>query len=259
MSHVAPAAAAAYREEKPAHMRFGVVVFPGTWSDCDFHYVISEVHPAAGQVRVAPRSEPRRPRLRRSFPAASRTATTCARAPWPAAPRWWRRCRAFLAARRARARLVQRLSDPLRGGPAAGRARCATSACSTAVSRRTWWSTTSRRRSRGRCGPARCSTMPISHGEGKYHADAATLRALRAAQPDRLPLRDRRRASHAGREPQRLAREHRGIVNEDGDGARAHAAPRAGGRVGHGRHRRAADLPLAPRQPRRGRHLPSKR
>ena len=28
-------------------MRFGVVVFPGTWSDCDFHYVISEVlhHP----------------------------------------------------------------------------------------------------------------------------------------------------------------------------------------------------------------------
>jgi phosphoribosylformylglycinamidine synthase subunit PurQ / glutaminase len=24
-------------------MRFGVVVFPGTWSDCDFHYVVSEV------------------------------------------------------------------------------------------------------------------------------------------------------------------------------------------------------------------------
>src|SRR2546430_15539158 len=24
-------------------MRFGVVVFRGTWSDCDFHYVISEV------------------------------------------------------------------------------------------------------------------------------------------------------------------------------------------------------------------------
>src|SRR5207247_5052758 len=27
----------------PDAMRFGVVVFPGTWSDCDFHYVISEV------------------------------------------------------------------------------------------------------------------------------------------------------------------------------------------------------------------------
>ena len=28
-------------------MKFGVVVFPGTWSDCDFHYVIAEVlhHP----------------------------------------------------------------------------------------------------------------------------------------------------------------------------------------------------------------------
>src|SRR5258706_7209157 len=24
-------------------MKFGVVVFPGTWSDCDFHHVISEV------------------------------------------------------------------------------------------------------------------------------------------------------------------------------------------------------------------------
>jgi phosphoribosylformylglycinamidine synthase I len=24
-------------------MRFGVVIFPGTWSDCDFHYVLSEV------------------------------------------------------------------------------------------------------------------------------------------------------------------------------------------------------------------------
>ncbi len=24
-------------------MKFGVVIFPGTWSDCDFHYVISEV------------------------------------------------------------------------------------------------------------------------------------------------------------------------------------------------------------------------
>ena len=24
-------------------MRFGVVVFPGTWSDCDFHYVLSDV------------------------------------------------------------------------------------------------------------------------------------------------------------------------------------------------------------------------
>ena len=24
-------------------MKFGVVVFPGTWSDCDFHYVITEV------------------------------------------------------------------------------------------------------------------------------------------------------------------------------------------------------------------------
>ncbi|MFQ5897709.1 MAG: phosphoribosylformylglycinamidine synthase subunit PurQ [Candidatus Methylomirabilia bacterium] len=24
-------------------MKFGVVIFPGTWSDCDFHYVVSEV------------------------------------------------------------------------------------------------------------------------------------------------------------------------------------------------------------------------
>ena len=33
-------------------MNFGVVVFPGTWSDCDFHYVIGEVLHQSGRSPV---------------------------------------------------------------------------------------------------------------------------------------------------------------------------------------------------------------
>ena len=40
MTHAAPRLAIG-RGETPTH-EIGVVVFPGTWSDCDFHYVISE-------------------------------------------------------------------------------------------------------------------------------------------------------------------------------------------------------------------------
>ena len=193
MATLPPRTRTASREERLDSMRFGVVVFPGTWSDCDFHYVVSEVVAAAGQVRVAPGARTSTTSTASSCPAASRTATTCARAPWPAARRWWRRCREFLAARRARARLVQRLPDPLRGRAAARARSCATSACSTAVSRRTWSSRTSRRRSRAALRPGQVLTMPISHGEGKYHADAETLRARCAQQqPDRVPVRDGR-------------------------------------------------------------------
>jgi phosphoribosylformylglycinamidine (FGAM) synthase-like amidotransferase family enzyme len=58
-------------------MRFGVVVFPGTWSDCDFHYVVSEVlHQPVRYVWHRERE------LRELdcviLPAGSRTATTCA-------------------------------------------------------------------------------------------------------------------------------------------------------------------------------------
>src|SRR3972149_6187753 len=62
-------------------MRFGVVGVPGTRSDCDFPYLVSEVlpgrgerlrlplgdrggPPGAGEVRLAPGAEPRGPRLR---------------------------------------------------------------------------------------------------------------------------------------------------------------------------------------------------
>jgi phosphoribosylformylglycinamidine synthase len=38
----APSGSVPSKERNPV-MRFGVVVFPGTWSDCDFHYVLSEV------------------------------------------------------------------------------------------------------------------------------------------------------------------------------------------------------------------------
>ena len=53
--------------------------------------------------------------------------------------------------------------------------------------------------------PGQVLKMPISHGEGKYHADAETLRALRAQQPDRLPLLRRRRGG-SPRKPTPTAR-----------------------------------------------------
>ena len=97
--------------------------------------------------------------------------------------------------------------------------------------------------------------MPISHGEGKYHADVETLRALR--QRNQIVFRyataDGKvtKAANPNGSLDNIA----GIVNEEGTVLGAHAAPRAGGRVGHGRHRRAAAVPLAPRQPGRGRDL----
>ena len=59
---------------------------------------------------------------RSSCPAASRTATTSAAARSPASRRRWRPSVDFAARRRARARHLQRLPDPLRGRPAPGRA-----------------------------------------------------------------------------------------------------------------------------------------
>ena len=99
--------------------------------------------------------------------------------------------------------------------------------------------------------------MPISHGEGKYYADAETLRRLRE--------RRTRSSSATATEDGRVAKDANpngsldniaGIVNEEGTvlGLMPHPE-RAAERHG-GRHRRPADLPLAPRQPRRGRLVP---
>src|SRR6185436_9010987 len=60
---------------------------------------------------------------------------------------------------------------------------------------------------------------------------------------------------HARREPERLAGEHRRHRERDRQCPGHDAASRAGGGDGGRRHGRASDVPIAPRQPRRGRHL----
>ena len=224
-------------------MRFGVVVFPGTWSDCDFHYVISRSARAAGQVRVAP--GPRSARISTAWcsPAASRTATTCGRAPSRAARRSWRRCPSSSpAAVSCSARATASRSCARR---ACCRARsCATSASSTAASPRTCSWRTPRRPFTRALRPGQVLTMPISHGEGKYHADPETL-AHAARSSDQVVFRYATaegkvtRAANPNGSLENIA----GIVNEDGNRARADAASRARRGVRPGRYRRAVHLP----------------
>ena len=163
----------------------------------------------------------------------------------------------FVAGRRSRARLVQRLPDPLRGRAAARRAHAQRVPAVPVSVDAPASSTTRRRRSRARCGPGQVLDDADLARRGQVprrRRDAAQRCAQQ--QPDRVPLRDGRGPGDARRESQRLAREHRGHRERGGHGARADAAPRARGRGGPGRYRRAADLPVAPRQPRRGRHVP---
>src|SRR5881409_2964147 len=100
-------------------MRFGVVVFPGTWSDCDFHYVISEVlHQPVQYVwhrerELAPFDCVVLPGGF-SYGDYLRAGAVAGRSPVVGPGR-------FRGPRWARARLVQRVPDPLRSGIAARR------------------------------------------------------------------------------------------------------------------------------------------
>ena len=102
-------------------MRFGVVVFPGTWSDCDFHYVIREVlHQPVGTSGTGTPMladfdclDPAGRLLLRRLPAGGRRG---GRSPVVEALPELR------GPRRARAGLLQRLPDPVRGRPPARRA-----------------------------------------------------------------------------------------------------------------------------------------
>ena len=65
-------------------------------------------------------------------------------------------------------------------------------------------------------------------------------RAHGGERADRVPLLRRERGGDAGGEPERLARQHRGRHERGGERAWAHAAPGAGGGGGAGRHGRPA-------------------
>jgi phosphoribosylformylglycinamidine synthase I len=159
-------------------MRFGVVVFPGTWSDCDFHYVLSEVlHQSVRYVWHRDREL---------------DDLDCVILPGGFSYGDYLRAGAVAG----RSPVVEALWDLVaRGGSVLGscngfqilceagllpgalmRNECLQYRCQ---STHLVVENTETPFTRG-LRPGQVLTMPISHGEGKYHADPETLRTLRA-------------------------------------------------------------------------------
>ena len=158
-------------------MKFGVVVFPGTWSDCDFHYVIGEV------LRQPVKYVWHRERDVSEF--------DCLVLPGGFSYGDYLRAGAVAG----RSPVVEALPDFLaRGGFVLGscngfqilceagllpgallRNECLQYRCQSTsllvVNAETAFTRALR--------PGQVLKMPISHGEGKYHADPETLRTLR--------------------------------------------------------------------------------
>ena len=159
-------------------MRFGVVVFPGTWSDCDFHHVISEV------LRQPVKYVWHRER--------SLGDLDCVVLPGGFSYGDYLRAGAVAG----RSPVVEALRDFVEGGGfvlgscngfqilceagllpgALMRNECLQYRCQ---SSHLLVDNVEVPFTRG-MRPGQVLTMPISHGEGKYHADAETLRALKA-------------------------------------------------------------------------------
>src|SRR5207249_12194756 len=158
-------------------MNFGVVVFPGTWSDCDFHYVISEV------LRQPVRYVWHRDRQLDDF--------DCLILPGGFSYGDYLRAGAIAG----RSPIVSALPDFVaRGGLVLGSCSGFQILCEAdllpgtltrneCVQFRCQWTHVSAEQTetpftRGlRRGQIR--KMPITHGEGRYHADSPTLRLLK--------------------------------------------------------------------------------
>ena len=159
-------------------MNFGVVIFPGTWSDCDFHYVISEV--LHQPVRYVWHRD------------ANLADFDCLILPGGFSYGDYLRAGAVAG----RSPVVEALPEfTARGGLVLGSCNGFQILCEAGLLPGALM--------RNECLQYRCQsthllvenaetsftrslrqgqvlTMPISHGEGKYHADAETLRRLRA-------------------------------------------------------------------------------
>lgn len=158
-------------------MKFGVVVFPGTWSDCDFHYVVSDVlHQPVKYVWHRERDL---------------SGLDCVILPGGFSYGDYLRAGAVAG----RSPVVEALRDFVdNGGVVLGscngfqilcesgllpgalmRNECLQYRCETTHLLTVNAETTFTRLLR----PGQVLTMPISHGEGKYHADAETLARLK--------------------------------------------------------------------------------
>jgi len=159
-------------------MRFGVVIFPGTWSDCDFHFVIGEVlHQPVKYVWHRD---------------TDLSGYDCVILPGGFSYGDYLRAGAIAG----RSPVVEALPDFLAGGGfvlgscngfqilcearllpgALLRNECLQYRCQSTFLLVENADTPFTRGLR----PGQVLEMPISHGEGKYYADAETLRALRA-------------------------------------------------------------------------------
>ena len=119
-----------------------------------------------------------------------------------------------------------------------------------------------------RCAPGQVLRVPIAHGEGRYYADEATLADLNDSGRVAFRYCTPSRRRDGGVEPQRLAAEHRRHPERRTQRPRPHAAPRAllrvhprrRGRPPHPRIHRGQRRPLhrlggSPQPPPQGEHL----
>ena len=195
-------------------MNFGVVIFPGTWSDCDFHYVISEV--LHQPVRYVWHRD------------ANLADFDCLILPGGFSYGDYLRAGAVAG----RSPVVEALPEfTARGGLVLGSCNGFQILCEARLLPGALM--------RNECLQYRCQSthllvenadtsftramrqgqilkMPISHGEGKYHADAETLRGLRARNQIvfRYCTEDGRVAKEAN--PNGSLDNIAGVINEEG-------------------------------------------
>jgi phosphoribosylformylglycinamidine synthase len=195
-------------------MNFGVVIFPGTWSDCDFHYVISEVlHQPVRYVwhRDANLGEFDCLILPGGFSYGDylRAGAVAGRSPVvEALPEFTARGGLVLGSCNG----FQILCEARLLPGALMRNECLQYRCqSTHLLVENADTSFTRALRQGQV-----LKMPISHGEGKYHADAETLRRLRAKNQIvfRYCTEDGRVAKEAN--PNGSLDNIAGVINEEG-------------------------------------------
>ena len=90
--------------------------------------------------------------------------------------------------------------------------------------------------------PDKLLRLPIAHGEGCYFADEETLARLKANNQILWRYVDAQGEDHRGRQPERLARQHRRHLQRAAQRRRPHAPPGTGQRADPGLRGRAADF-----------------
>lgn len=195
-------------------MNFGVVIFPGTWSDCDFHYVISEVlHQPVRYVwhRDANLGDFDCLILPGGFSYGDylRAGAVAGRSPVvEALPEFTARGGLVLGSCNG----FQILCEAGLLPGALMRNECLQYRCQSTYLLVENAETSFTRSMR----PGQVLKMPISHGEGKYHADGESLRRLRARNQIvfRYCTEDGRVAKEAN--PNGSLDNIAGVINEEG-------------------------------------------